>query len=177
MVELFFVFAYVGLFTIGGGMVAIPLILQQVVSRGWISEVDFYSMVAIAQSTPGPVGINVATYVGYEMYGVFGSVVATIGFILPSFIIISFLAGLLRKYRTKPLVINWFIYVKAAIVGLILYTLYQMTKQILVPSGATLLGEWKSLVFLGGISIVFYFFQKRPWIVIILGGVLGAIFL
>ena len=106
MIELMLVFFYIGLFTIGGGLVAIPLVQQQVVERGWISLSDFYGMVAVAESTPGPIGINIATYVGYDQFGVIGALLATISFILPSFMIVSFLAGLLIKYRTSKIVIN-----------------------------------------------------------------------
>ncbi|MGD9909714.1 MAG: chromate transporter [Candidatus Izemoplasmatales bacterium] len=178
MILLFFVFFYVGLFTIGGGMVAIPLILQQVVhTHHWLSEADFYSMVAIAQSTPGPVGINVATYVGYEMFGVVGSLIATIGFVTPSFVIVSFLAGLLRKYRNAPLVQNWFLYIKAAIIGLIGYTLVAMTLKIIFHNDGQMFVDYKDILFLVALSVIFYFLRKKPWIVIIIGGILGMIFL
>lgn len=178
MILLFLVFVYVGLFTIGGGMVAIPLILQQVVhTHGWLSEADFYSMVAIAQSTPGPVGINVATYVGFEMYGVLGSVIATIGFILPSFVIISFLASLLRKYRNTSLVQHWFMYIKAAIIGLIGYTLVAMILKIIFHNDTTIYVDYKDIIFFVVLTVIFYFLRKRPWVVILLGGFLGIFFL
>jgi len=178
MIRLFFVFFYVGLFTIGGGMVAIPLILQQVVyTNHWLSETDFYSMVAIAQSTPGPVGINVATYVGYEMFGVVGSLIATIGFVTPSFVIVSFLASLLRKYRNTPLVQNWFLYIKAAIIGLIGYTLFAMFLKIILHNDVAIYVDYKDIIFLVALSGIFYILRKRPWIVIIIGAILGMIFL
>ena len=94
MIQLILVFLYIGLFTIGGGMVAIPLIQQIVVERDWISLADFYGMVAIAESTPGPIGINIATYVGYDQFGVGGALLATISFIIPSFLIVSALSDL-----------------------------------------------------------------------------------
>lgn len=158
-------------------MVAIPLILQEVVSRGWISESAFYSMVAIAQSTPGPVGINVATYVGYEMYGIAGSLIATFGFVFPSFVIVSTLASLLRKYRESNLVTHWFVYIKAAIIGLIGYTLFKMTQVIVFHSETGYRVEWKEILALGVLTILFYVLRKKPWIVILLGGVLGMLFL
>jgi len=177
MIMLLLVFMYVGLFTIGGGMVAIPLILQEVVSRGWISEPTFYSMVAIAQSTPGPVGINVATYVGFEMYGIPGALIASIGFVFPSFVIVSSLASLLRKYRSSNLVIHWFYYIKAAIIGLIGYTLFKMAQVIVFHTDTYFHVEWKELVLLGVLGIIFYILRKKPWIVILIGAALGMIFL
>ena len=66
LIELFFIFFYVGLFTIGGGLVAITLMEETIVSRGLISPEQFYNMVAISESTPGPIGVNMATYIGYK---------------------------------------------------------------------------------------------------------------
>ena len=80
LLELFFIFFYVGLFTIGGGLVAITLMEETIVARGLISPEQFYNMVAISESTPGPVGVNIATYIGYELYGVFGAIVTSFVF-------------------------------------------------------------------------------------------------
>jgi len=175
MIELILVFLYVGLFTIGGGMVAIPLIQQQVVDRGLLSLHDFYAMVAIAQSTPGPIGINVATYVGFELFSIPGAIIATVAFILPSFLIVSLLAGLLRKYRQSPLVIHWFIYLKAAIIGLIAYALVKVALLAFVSYDPNLVIDWKALILCGVLAIVYYFLRKKPWIVIVLGAVLGIL--
>jgi len=123
MLEMIFVFLYIGLFSVGGGMVAIPLIQQEVVARGWITLEEFYTMVAVAESTPGPIGINIATYLGVSQFGVLGALVATTSFILPSFIIVSVLSSLLKKHRDSRLVQNWFLYIKAAVVGFIGYAL------------------------------------------------------
>lgn len=175
MIELILVFLYVGLFTIGGGMVAIPLIQQQVVDRGLLSLSDFYAMVAIAQSTPGPIGINVATYVGFELFSIPGAIVATAAFILPSFLIVSLLAGLLRKYRQSVLVIHWFIYVKAAIIGLIGYALVKVIDLAFVSYSPQLVIDWKALILCGVLAVIYYFLRKRPWIVIVIGAVLGIL--
>ena len=178
MIELMLVFFYIGLFTIGGGLVAIPLVQQQVVERGWISLSDFYGMVAVAESTPGPIGINIATYVGYDQFGVIGALLATISFILPSFMIVSFLAGLLIKYRTSKIVINWFLYIKAAIVGLIGYALVNVIIFVFVEDINSIKEvDVTSLILLAVLAVFYYFLRKKPWIVIIIGGVLGAIFL
>lgn len=74
LIGLFFLFMYIGFCTIGGGLVAITLMQQELIPRGLISSEDFFAMVAISESTPGPMGINMATYIGYELYGVLGSV-------------------------------------------------------------------------------------------------------
>ena len=172
MIQLIFVFLYIGLFTIGGGMVAIPLIQQIVVERGWISLSDFFGMVAIAESTPGPIGINIATYVGYDQFGISGAVVATISFIPPSFVMMSVLSELLKKYLYNLIVKNWFLYLKAAIIGRIGYAFVNVADYALFSSD-----DWidiKALGLLISLSIVYYYLRKKPWIVIIIGGVCGA---
>lgn len=176
MIELILVFLYVGLFTIGGGMVAIPLIQQQVVERGLITLADFYAMIAIAQSTPGPVGINVATYVGFDLFGIPGALVATTAFIIPSFLIVSLLAGLLKKYRQSLLVIHWFFYVKAAIVGLIGYSLVKVAMLAFFNDSVNLVIDWKAVILFIGITVIYYFLRKKPWAVIVIGAILGMIF-
>ena len=81
--ELFAIFFYVGLFTIGGGLVAITLMEQTIVARGLISPEQFYNMVAVSESTPGPIGINMATYVGTSLFGVKGGIIATSASVAP----------------------------------------------------------------------------------------------
>ena len=176
MIELILVFLYVGLFTIGGGLVAIPLIQQQVVARNWISLSEFYSMVAIAESTPGPIGINIATYVGFSQYGVLGAVLATVGFIIPSFVIVSILSDLLKKYRKKAIVINWFIYIKAAIVGLIGYALVNVSKFAFINEQTSGVSS-KSILIFAVLAIIYYLLRKKPVFVIFIGGLFGYLFL
>lgn len=101
-VSIFITFFKIGLFTFGGGYATIALIQNEIVERnGWITHEQFLQIVAIADMTPGPVGINCATFVGYRVAGVAGSIIATVAVILPSFIIISFLFYLLKRYMEK----------------------------------------------------------------------------
>lgn len=175
MIALILVFLYIGLFTIGGGMVAIPLIQQIVVERAWISVSDFYGMVAIAESTPGPIGINIATYVGFDQYGIPGAIVATISFIVPSFLIVSILSDLLKKYRYSPIVKHWFLYLKAAITGLIGYAFVNVTDYALFQTEAWI--DIKAAILLVVLSITYYYLRRKPWMVIVIGGICGALFL
>lgn len=175
MIALILVFLYIGLFTIGGGMVAIPLIQQIVVERGWISLSDFFGMVAIAESTPGPIGINIATYVGFDQFGIPGAIVATISFIIPSFVIVSLLSDLLKKYRYSPIVKNWFLYLKASIIGLIGYAFVNVADYALFQTEEFI--DVKASILLVILAVIYYFLRKKPWIVIVIGGVCGALFL
>ncbi|MFU8793438.1 MAG: chromate transporter [Acholeplasmataceae bacterium] len=175
MIELILVFLYVGLFTIGGGMVAIPLIQQQVVQRGLLAYDEFIAMIAIAESTPGPIGINIATFVGYSQYGYIGAIAATTAFILPSFLIVSFLAGLLKKYRYSLLVIYWFYYLKAVIIGLIGYAAVNVLIHSTVAETTPLTLDYKAIILIPILSALYLKFKKRPYIVIAIGAVFGMI--
>ena len=97
LVSLFWTFFYIGLFTIGGGQVAITLMQQSLVEKGIISPEKFFNMVAISESTPGPIGINMATYIGCELHGVLGGIITTIGTVLPSLICIIMIASFFGK--------------------------------------------------------------------------------
>ena len=117
--ELFLSFLKIGAFTFGGGYAMLPLIMETVVSRGWMSEEALIDFVAVAESTPGPFAINIATYVGSEMGGFFGAVCATLGVVLPSFVIILIVAKCYEKFRKSKLVSGAMTGLKPVVVGLI----------------------------------------------------------
>jgi chromate transporter len=116
---LFCTFFYVGLFTIGGGLVAITLMYKPIVESGLVSAELFYNMVAISESTPGPVGINMATYVGHELYGIPGALLATFGEVLPSLVIIVVIARFFMRFHEAPLVKAAFSGLRPAVTGMI----------------------------------------------------------
>lgn len=104
LLQLFVSFFQVGLFTIGGGYAALPLIQQQIVDiHGWLSLKEFVDIVTISQLTPGPIGINAATFVGTKVAGIWGAVISTIGCVTPSIIIVLILARIYVKYRDLTL--------------------------------------------------------------------------
>lgn len=119
---LFFEFFVIGLFTFGGGYAMIPLIRQVVISRGWMTENLFLDFLAVAESTPGPIAINMATFVGSTQAGLLGSIVATIGVVLPSFIIIILIASLLKHLLDNKYVQSFLNGIKPVILGLIIST-------------------------------------------------------
>ena len=94
---LFLEFFMIGLFTIGGGYAMIPLVRELVLKYNWMSETEFYNFLGVCESTPGPIAINMATYVGSTQGGLLGSIVSTLGVVLPSFIIILLVASILKK--------------------------------------------------------------------------------
>lgn len=109
--RLFYEFFKAGLFAIGGGMATLPFLYDISDRMGWYSYAQLANMVAISESTPGPIGVNMATYVGFTTGGVLGSVVATVGLITPSVIIILIIAGFLNAFKDNR-------HVKAAFYGL-----------------------------------------------------------
>lgn len=119
---LFLEFLKIGLFTFGGGYAMIPLIRETVVARMWLTENEFYDFIGICESTPGPIAINMATYVGSTQAGFLGAVCATIGVILPSFIIIILIASILKHFTNNPIFKAFLNGVKPIIISLIIST-------------------------------------------------------
>lgn len=99
LLRLFFEFFQTGLFAVGGGMATIPFLQEMSASTGWFTDADLTTMIAVSESTPGPIGVNMATYVGFQTAGPLGALVATLGLITPSVIIILIIAGFLQKFR------------------------------------------------------------------------------
>lgn len=127
---LFTVFFKIGAFTFGGGYAMIPLIEREVVEKhGWISSQDMLDIIAIAESTPGPIAINSATFVGYKTAGVFGAAGATLGVVLPSFLIISVISFVLAEFREMRAVQFAFNGIRAGVLALIFKALWSMYKK------------------------------------------------
>ena len=104
LLRLYFEFAKVGLFAVGGGLATIPFLQNMGANTGWFTSTDLTTMIAVSESTPGPMGVNMATYVGFETAGLPGAVIATLGLITPSIIIIMIIAGFLQKFRQSKTV-------------------------------------------------------------------------
>ena len=117
--RLFWEFFKTGLFAVGGGMATLPFLKDIGQSTGWYTYTDLMNMLAVSESTPGPIGINMATYVGFTVAGVPGALIATIGEITPSIIVILIVAAMLKKFRDSKLVNNAFYGLRPASTGLI----------------------------------------------------------
>jgi chromate transporter len=130
IIELFFTFMKIGAFTFGGGHAMIPLIQKETVEKkGWISDDDIFDVVAIAESTPGPIAVNSATFVGYKTAGFFGALFSTVGVIIPSFVVILIISGVLREFRENTVVRYAFFGIGAGVLALIFKALVNMYKQ------------------------------------------------
>lgn len=127
--QIFLVFAKIGAFTIGGGMAMIPLIQNEIVRRGWMKEEDFPDIIALSQSAPGLLAVNIAIFTGYRLKGSKGSIVATIASVLPSIIIILLIAMLFTGYQDNPTVISIFKGIRPVVVALIAVPMVQMARK------------------------------------------------
>ena len=150
--ELFLTFMKIGAFTFGGGYAMIPLIQREVCdNKHWLNEDDILEVVAIAESTPGPVAINAATFVGYKTSGFLGACMATIGVVLPSFLIISLISMILTQFQSIRAVRYAFMGIRAGVLALILkavYTMFTATKKhavsyVIMAAALVLTAFWK----------------------------------
>ncbi|MBK5246725.1 MAG: chromate transporter [Peptostreptococcaceae bacterium] len=172
MKELFVLFATffkMGLFTIGGGLAMIPLIQHTVVDKkGWLTEEKMVDCIAVSQSLPGVIAINVATYVGNAKRGFSGALAASFGVILPSFIIIISAVILIGTVGPNHIVEGAFTGIKAASCGLIAYAAYRQGKQVIK-------GRFGILIAVASFAAVVFFGVFAIW-PIIFGGTAGLIF-
>ena len=174
--QLFLSFLQVGLFSIGGGYAAMPLIQSQVVeSHAWLTMSEFTDLITIAEMTPGPIAINSATFVGTRIAGLGGAIVATFGCILPSCFIVSLLAYIYYKYKGVSAVQSVLASLRPAVVALIAAAGLSILNLVLF-SGADI--ALQNLNWLGaGIFLVAFFILKRwkpnPILIMMLCGVAG----
>lgn len=172
LLELLWTFFYIGLFTIGGGQVAITLMYEPLVGGGIISGEQFYNMVAVSESTPGPIGINMATYVGCELYGVIGGILVTLTTVLPSLVIILVIAKFFDKYQEKPIVKSVFTCIRPVSAGLIAVAAYEVLKIAIIQPFSFV----RLAIFLGAFALLMIK-KISPVFVMILGAIAGILFL
>ena len=164
--QIFAAFFKIGAFTFGGGLAMIPLIQKEAVeSHGWVSDDDILEIVAIAESTPGPIAINAATFVGYRAAGVLGSACATFGVVLPSFVIILLISYVLRQFQQIPAVQYAFWGIRAGVLAMLIKSLYTMFKK--SPKG------WVGYTVMAGSFILAAFVKVNIFVVILLCAAFG----
>ncbi|MBQ6065267.1 MAG: chromate transporter [Clostridia bacterium] len=132
---LFLTFLKIGTFTFGGGYAMLPLIREEVAAHGWLTEQALIDFIAVSESTPGPFAINIATFVGSRVCGVFGAACATLGVVLPSFIIILIVAKAFDRFRESKSVRGCMAGLKPAVVGLIGAALLSLALTVFFPGG------------------------------------------
>ena len=180
--ELFLEFFKIGLFTFGGGYAMIPLVKECVVNNEWLTEVQFYDFLGVCESTPGPIAVNMATYIGASQGGVIGSILATLGVVLPSFIIILLVASFLKKFIKNKYFQAFLNGVKPVVVGLITSTgLMLVMKCVGYVSLSEFNFDYHSLVVFLVVAFIFYFtkiFYKKKIgtiLLIVISALLGIL--
>jgi len=166
--KVFSTFFKIGAFTFGGGYAMIPLIQHEAVEKNhWISDDDILEIVAIAESTPGPLAINSATFVGYRTCGVLGAMCATLGVVLPSFVVILAISYVLRQFQELKAVQYAFNGIRAGVLALLAKALWMMYKK--NPKG------WVSYVVMAAAFVLTAIFDVNVLIVIIGCALFGLI--
>lgn len=176
--ELFLTFLKIGAFTFGGGYAMLPLIQSEVAAHGWLDEKALVDFIAVSESTPGPFAVNVSTYVGAEVGGVFGSLCATLGVVFPSFVIILLVAKCFEKFRESTVVKGCMSGLKPAVVGLIGAAVISVGKTVFIHDGANLAvfadTSFYVSVVIFAISVVLAFKKLHPIIIICASALLGV---
>lgn len=135
-----FEFFKTGLFAIGGGLATLPFLREISLKHGWYTLSELSNMVAIGNATPGPIGVNMATYVGYSTGGITGGVLATLTMVLPSFIVILIVSSILDKFRNSIYVEGAFKGLRPAVVAMITVALLQLGRELfIIPNASTIL--------------------------------------
>ena len=166
--SLFCTFFKIGAFTFGGGYAMIPLIQKEAVeNHGWITDDDILEIIAIAESTPGPIAINSATFVGYRTCGVLGAACATFGVVLPSFVIILAISYVLRQFQEITAVKYAFNGIRAGVLALLFKALWGMYKK--CPKG------WVSYVIMAAAFLLTAVLDVHVLVVIISCAVFGLV--
>ena len=185
--RLFWEFFKVGLFSVGGGLATLPFLYSLGAKTGWFSTADVANMLAVSESTPGPIGVNMATYVGFDCAGVLGGVVATLGLVTPSVIVIVLVAMALQAFRTNKYVDGAFYTLRPASTGLIAAAGWSVFALVLLNLDAVRtsyriadLFRWKNLILFAVIWVLTNLVKPvkklHPVVFLALAAVVGIVF-
>ncbi|MFW6238411.1 MAG: chromate transporter [Halanaerobiales bacterium] len=168
LLELYFIFLKIGLFTFGGGYAMLPLIQEEMLGRGWLTAAEFLDIVAVAEMTPGAIAISNATFIGYRLAGIPGALISSLGLITPSLFIIIAVASIFRKFKDHPLVARAWEGIRPAVVGLIFATVFSLGKEA-INSVEGIVIAIIALAIIAGTRL-------HPILIIIISGLLGLAF-
>jgi len=169
LITLFIAFLKIGTFSFGGGYAMLPFIQKEIVeSNTWISMSEFTDIIGISQMTPGPVAINSATFVGYKVGGIIGSIIATLGVITTSFILITIINKLLSKFKESKVVKTALLGMRPVLIALIIYAFIDLAKESYV--------DLKSIIITLIIGVILLSKKVHPILVIVIAAILGVFF-
>lgn len=164
---LIFEFFKIGLFAVGGGLVTIPFLFDLAEQYRWFSSQELADMIAISQSTPGPIGVNMATYAGFKTAGITGGIIATLSLVTPAIIVIYFIQKILDRWSNNQYVVNILHGIRPAVMALILFAGWDVAK--------TAIFDYKTAGLLAFLLICMSFYRKNVFIYIIISAIFGIV--
>ncbi len=166
LIRLFLVFAKIGSVTFGGGYAMLPILQREVVSKyGWATDEELMDYYAIGQCTPGIIAVNTATFIGYKNKGILGAIIATLGVVFPSVVIISIIAAFITNFTDIPVVKYAFNGIRVCVCVLILNAVQKLAKSSLVD-------KWAYVIF-GIVFVLAFVFDVSAALLVILAGIAG----
>lgn len=180
---LFIEFFKTGLFSIGGGLATLPFLYEMADRYSWFDRAMLADMIAVSESTPGPIGINMATYAGFHAAGLLGGIIATVALVLPSIIVIVIVAKFLEKFNGSQTVQDAFYGLRPVVTALIATACFEILKitifafeQFQITGNPLDLIQWKNIILFALLLIGIIKFKKHPIIYIGIGAVCGILF-
>lgn len=180
LLRLFYEFFVTGLFSVGGGLATLPFLYDMSERTGWFTQADVADMLAVSESTPGAIGVNMASYVGYATAGLAGSLVATLALVMPSVIIILVIAHFLRQFQENTFVASAFYGLRAASIGLVAAAGWEVCKISLFTFDTPMVDSWLHVFNWKAILIAIFLFvlmekyKKHPVVYIAIAAVIGV---
>lgn len=169
LLKLYFVFLKIGAFSFGGGYAMLPFIEREIIFvHQWLTETEFMDILAISQTTPGPIAINAATFIGFRTLGIIGSLAATLGIVSAPFLFMSFIHLTLHRYKDTAVFTKIFSYLRPITLALILSAGYSTMQKSLVDT--------KSFLFFIASGLLLRFTKLHPVLVVFLFGTIGVLF-
>lgn len=180
LLRLFWEFFKTGLFAVGGGLATLPFLYEMSAKTAWFSIHDIANLVAVSESTPGPMGVNMATYTGFTTAGIVGSVIAPLGLVTPSIIIIIIVSNILNKFKENKYVQYAFYGLRAASVAMVVNALIGIAKLAFYKDVAGNLLDvfnvrWAALVIAAACFFAFRKFKGHPVLYILISAVVGIV--
>lgn len=168
LLSLFTAFARVGVMTFGGGLAMLPMLTREIVEkRKWSTEEKLLDYYAVGQCTPGIIAVNTATFIGYDRAGVIGGIVATIGMVTPSILIILAIAAVLQQFMEYAIVASALTGIRAVVCALLMHTVITLGKK-------SLIDVVTAMIFIIG-AVLSFVFDVTPVLIVVIGGIMGLI--
>ncbi len=178
-ITIIYEFFKVGLFSIGGGLATLPFLFELAEKYPWFTSEELTNMIAVSESTPGPIGVNMATFAGFKAVGVMGGVLSTLSLVAPSVIIIIFVAHILDRFKDSIVIKDLFYGIRAAVAGVIAASVVGILSQNLVVPGETQIFymlDYKKIIVFATMVFGVFRFKKHPLLYIAAGAFLGILF-